>query len=344
MYLSKLNLLLLFVIVICTFTQCGEFEKPSQRIVIPSKKDAVAGTTPVAEKPRIDTARYNALLLYLNHGMVSANWPVKTTYPFAPPILPFKRIVAYYGNFYSAHMGILGAMPPDDVLKKLQVEIKNWQQADSLIPVQPAIEYIAVTAQSKPGKDGKYRQRMPFSQVDKALALAGKINAILILDVQVGHDSLSNELPRLEPYLKMNNVHLAIDPEFSMKDGAIPSSEIGNFDAGDINYASGYLAQLVHRYHLSPRLLIVDRFTEHMVTNYQSIIKRPEVQIVMTMDGFGMPAKKINTYKQFIASEPVQFTGFKLFYKNDIASAPYKLMTPAEVLKLDPSPVYIQYQ
>lgn len=342
MYLSKLNLLLF--IVICIFTECGKSGKPSRHIVTPSKKDAALAVKPVAEKSQVDTARYNALLLYLDHGIVSANWPVKATYPYASPILPFKRIVAYYGNFYSARMGILGALQPDDMLGKLQAEVKNWEQADTLIPVQPAIEYIAVTAQGKPGKDGKYRQRMPFNQIDKALALAEKANAILILDVQVGHDTLSDELPRLQPYLKMNNVHLAIDPEFSMKDGSIPASKIGSFDAADINYASDYLAQIVHRFHLSPKLLIVDRFTAHMVTNYQAIVKRPEVQIIMNMDGFGMPAKKIYTYKTFIANEPVQFTGIKLFYKNDIASPPYKLMTPAEVLKLNPSPVYIQYQ
>jgi hypothetical protein len=37
--------------------------------------------------------------------------------------------------------------------------------------------------------------------------------------------------------------------------------------------------------------------------------------------------------------EPVQFTGFKLFYKND-----RPMMTPDEVLSLSPQPVYIQYQ
>ena len=117
--------------------------------------------------------------------------------------------------------------------------------------------------------------------------------AILILDVQVGHDTLADELPRLQPYLKMNNVHLAIDPEFSMKDGSIPSSKIGSFDASDINYASGYLAQIVRADHLSPKLLIVHRFTEHMITNYRAITTRPEVQLVMNMDGFGFPAKKV---------------------------------------------------
>jgi hypothetical protein len=39
----------------------------------------------------------------------------------------------------------------------------------------------------------------------------------------------------------------------------------------------------------------------------------------------------------------VQFTGFKLFYRNDKKNGS-RLMTPAEVLALHPKPLYIQYQ
>ena len=85
------------------------------------------------------------------------------------------------------------------------------------------------------------------------------------------------------------------------------------------------------------------RFTQAMVKNYKEIKTRPGVQIVMDMDGWGIPAKKINTYKQFIYREPVEYTGFKLFYKND-AKNNGRMLTPQEVLKLKPQPVYIQYQ
>ena len=34
-------------------------------------------------------------------------WPVSTVYPNARAIFPFKRVVAYYGNFYSKAMGVL---------------------------------------------------------------------------------------------------------------------------------------------------------------------------------------------------------------------------------------------
>ena len=65
---------------------------------------------------------------------------------------------------------------------------------------------------------------------------------------------------------------------------------------------------------------------------------------MMNIDGWGDEAKKINTYQQFIYKEPVQFTGFKLFYKNDLLTKCTALMTPNNLLKLSPQPIYIQYQ
>ncbi|XZF15707.1 hypothetical protein ACTHGU_06190 [Chitinophagaceae bacterium MMS25-I14] len=292
----------------------------------------------------IDTARFDFLQLYLVHNHPNSKWPVRTEYPLPGAVLPFKRIVAYYGNFYSKGMGVLGALPPEEMLKQLGAEVKKWEAADPGIPVQPALHYIAVTAQGSPGKGSKYRLRMPFGQIDHALELAKKIDAIVFLDVQVGHSTLQEELPMLEPYLKLPEVHLGIDPEYSMKGGEVPCAKIGTFDAADVNYASEWLAGIVKKYQLPPKVLVVHRFTKDMITNYRKIVTRREVQIVMNMDGFGFPAKKISSYHIAVANEPVQFAGFKLFYKNDKLSKPFHLMEPAEILELNPSPIYIQYQ
>ena len=148
----------------------------------------------------------------------------------------------------------------------------------------------------------------------------------------------------MEKYLKLPNVHLGIDPEFSMKSGIRPGKIVGTLDAADINFASNYLANIVKANNLTPKVLVIHRYTQKMVTNYKQIKTLPEVQIVMNMDGWGGQAKKINTYQQFIYKEPVQFTGFKLFYKNDLWEKGTSLMTPETLLKLNPRPVYIQYQ
>ena len=109
-------------------------------------------------------------------------------------------------------MGVLGEYPTDEMLSKLDAEIKKWQAADTTLEVQPALHYIAVTAQGSPGKGNKYRLRMPFKQIDSILRIAARINAIVFLDIQVGMSTVQEEIPVLENYLKMPQVHLGIDP------------------------------------------------------------------------------------------------------------------------------------
>lgn len=318
----------------------GTTEK-KDTILDPDKQDkADSGTS----SHILDTVLFNQRLSHITNGDSSGKWPVKSPYPVPGAILPFKRIVAYYGNLYSKRMGILGELPRKQMLEKLQGEVKKWQAADSTLEVIPALHYIAITAQQSPGKGNTYRLRMPFHQIDSVLSMAREIDALVFLDIQVGLSSLQKELPEFEKYLKMPHVHFGIDPEFSMKGGQAPGKVVGTFDAADINYATEYLAKLVRENNLPPKILVVHRFTQAMVTNYKQVKLRPEVQIVMDMDGWGHQARKINTYKQFVYKEPVEFTGFKLFYKNDLREANSHVMTPEEILKLKPQPVYIQYQ
>jgi len=129
-----------------------------------------------------------------------------------------------------------------------------------------------------------------------------------------------------------------------MKGGQVPGRKIGTMDESDINWCSDYLAKLVKENHLSPKILIVHRFTQGMVKNYRKIALHPEVQVVMNMDGWGEPTLKYSTYKLYIYKEPVQFTGFKLFYKNDLKKAPHRMLTPTDLMRLKPQPIYIQYQ
>lgn len=310
---------------------------------VPDSNKADTIETGVNPKPVEPSLSYKEKMTHIINGDSSGRWTISDAEPLAGAVFPYKRIIAYYGNLYSKNMGILGELPKQEVLEKLQEEVKQWQEADSAIQVEPALHYIAVTAQNLPGKGNKYRLRMPFSQIDSVLKMAEQINAIVFLDIQVGLSTLQEEIPQLEKYLKLPNVHLGIDPEFSMKGGEKPGAVIGSFDAADINYTIDYLEKIVKENNLTPKILVVHRFTQAMVKNYKDIKVKPEVQIVMHMDGWGFPAKKINTYKQFIYKEPVDFTGFKIFYKNDTKNNS-RLLTPQELLKLKPQPVYIQYQ
>lgn len=299
---------------------------------------ATTAATPAAAAPKLDPwARDSA--------SVAAKWPVAgAPAPLPGSILPAKRIVAYYGNPLSKRMGVLGEYPVDEMLGRLDREVARWNKADPSHPVQPALHLIAVVAQGDPGKSGKWRMRMDSTLIEQVAGWAQRKNALLFLDVQVGTGNLREELPRLAPFLSRPNIHLGIDPEFSMKDGTPPGRKIGTMDAGDVNYASSFLADLVTKNKLPPKVLIVHRFTKNMLKGAEQIRLDPRVQVVVNMDGWGPMTLKRDSYHDYVAEHPVQFTGFKLFYHNDERKQGSQLMTPEQVLRLWPRPLYIQYQ
>jgi hypothetical protein len=271
-------------------------------------------------------------------------WPVTHPQPLTGSILPNKRIVAYYGNPLSKRMGALGQYPKEEMLRRLKSEVDRWGKADPSHEVQAALHLIAVVAQEKAGNDGKYRMVMPDKIINDVYDWAREANAILFIDIQTGHDNIRTLLPRFEWILKNADVHLAIDPEFNLVgSGKRPGTKVGTYDSTDINYTTDFLQNLVKKYSLPPKVLIVHRFTRNMVTNAKQIKFHPEVQVVMNMDGWGAPWLKRDTYRDYIVREPVQFAGFKLFYHNDTKKGD-PLLTPQEVLRLNPNPFYIQYQ
>ncbi|MDX2183721.1 MAG: hypothetical protein SFW08_07050 [Gemmatimonadaceae bacterium] len=301
-----------------------------------------AGATSSARGGALGRHAGGAHLAFKDAGSdLDSLWPPKMPAPLPGSILPAKRVIAYYGNPLSRRMGILGEFDPPEMLRRLDTEVAAWNRLDPAHPVQPALHLIAVVAQGAPGRDGKYRLRMDSTLIEKVYGWAKSKNAILFLDVQVGQSTLQQELPALARFLKRPDVHLGIDPEFSMKDGSKPGKKIGTFDAADINYATKFLAELVTQQQLPPKILVVHRFTRKGVTNANKIALDPRVQFVMHMDGFGAPWLKRDSYYSYIKQEPVQFAGWKQFTKakNDNPATPRE-----EIVRLWPQPVYIQIQ
>ena len=318
-------------------------DKPAKAATSKATTSAKSTSAKSAAKPARKTWSTGKNGYYVDSAEAATLWPVKGPAPLPGAILPAKRIIAYYGNPLSKRMGILGEIPPDQMLARLDREVARWEKADPGTPVQPALHLIAVVAQGSAGRDGMWRTRMSDSLIERVYGWAQRRNALLFLDVQVGHSTLQAELPRLAKFLERPNVHLGIDPEFSMKTKAKPGSKIGSFDAADINYATRFLSELAASKNLPPKVLVVHRFTRPMVTNTKNIKLDPRVQIVMHMDGWGPKWMKYDSYHDYIYLHPVQYTGFKIFYKNDTKKG-HALMTPDDVLKVYPKPLYIQYQ
>ncbi len=277
-----------------------------------------------------------------------------TTDAMAPPshapvpvlpgaVLPSQRIVAFYGNPASTRMGILGELAPDEMLGRLDQEVAAWRRADPSRAVRPALHMIAVMAAGDPGPDSLFRLRMPDWRIRQVTEWAARRNALVFLDIQPGRSTVAAELPRLREWLSQPDVHLALDPEWTMGPDDVPGTRIGSMDATDINRAIAFLADIVEEHDLPPKVLVIHRFTQSMVRNADRIRRDPRVQVVMHMDGWGPPSQKRHAYNDIVAPEASQFTGFKLFFRNDLKGGS-RLMTPAEILELDPVPVYIQYQ
>lgn len=335
------------LLVILALAACNnnakEVKSSTSDTTSPDKNNPVAGPA----VPTLDTALYDRLQKHTANGDTTGRWPVKHDYPLPGAILPFNRVIAYYGNIVNNRMGALGKWPKNEMIPRLLAEVDKWNKLDTVIKSIPALHYIAVTAQGTAGADGKWRYRLPHKHIDTVIAWAKEINAEVFIDVQVGLSDVQTEVPLFEKYLSMPNVHFGIDPEFAMKakGNARPGSVIGSLDAVDIDWITNYLGELVRKHNLPPKMFVVHRFTKGMVTNASKIKLRPEVQIVMDMDGWGPPDLKKGTYRHWIQNEPVQFTGFKLFYVNDTEKSGLKeMMRYEDILNLRPIPVYIQYQ
>ena len=110
---------LFIFLVVFIFTSCSG-SSPQQQVSPDSSASAKKESSALS-----DTVAYAKLVKYISHGDTTGRWPVKDSFPRAGAILPFNRIVSYYGNLYSKQMGILGELPKDSMLRKLKSEVKK---------------------------------------------------------------------------------------------------------------------------------------------------------------------------------------------------------------------------
>ena len=252
----------------------------------------------------------------------------------APPILPDKRVVAFYGNPAADELGILGIGSPDLAGRRLLRQARRYGR-----DVQPAMELIAVVANAHEGMDGLYNRRERDPVIRRYLKAARKVGAILILDIQPGRSDFFEETVRLERWLREPDVHLALDPEWRVQPGQVPGDVIGTVQAREVNAVSAWLEQLIVRGRLPHKLLVIHQFTHDMIQGREELKPRERVQIVLNADGFGGREVKIAKYKDFTRGDGAFHEGFKLFYREDL-----NLMKPRQVMRLRPSPDLVVYE
>lgn len=194
-------------------------------------------------------------------------------------------------------------------------------------------------AQGSPGPDGNYLSKTPDDVIQRYVKLAKKNDALLVLDVQLGSASVMHGVKAVEKYLKLPFVHLAIDTEYSVDKGEVPGEDLGHVDGSGIQKAIKYVNQMVKKHQLPDKIVMVHQFGNGIITHKQLIHQTNNVEVVLNSDGFGKDAVKMAAYGKLVKEQPIQYGGFKLFYKVD-----NPLLTPKQVLKMEPAPAVVNYQ
>jgi hypothetical protein len=268
--------------------------------------------------------------------------PAVTTTTLPPPpelprggrqLFPRYRVVGCYGM---QNLDVLGAGPPDLVAKRLLQVARPYATPGH--PVMPMFELIATVAHPFPTPSGLYRTHQEDAIVRSFLKAVRRIDGILVLDVQPGREDFVRALRHWEPYLRLPDVGVALDPEFAMGPGQVPGKQLGRTDAAAINRASAYVAGIVRKHRLPQKLFMIHQFRDSMITDKKKIAIRPGLAMTWNADGFGVRSAKLEDYRSYTRDRRFH-PGLKLFYENDV-----DLMRPREVLKLKPAPRVINYQ
>ncbi|WP_052078629.1 hypothetical protein [Spirochaeta lutea] len=251
-----------------------------------------------------------------------------------------SMVLGFYGNPHSSFMGILGEQSIERTAQRLREVAQEYQALAPDIRVRPAFHliYATVWADANVG-------RLAPSIIQRYVDYAAEHDMLVILDHQLGKFSVEESVKEMLPWLRYEQVHLAIDPEWST---LVPGKEIGWVSAQEVNEAQQMIQDYLIQEEIPGRkFLIVHQFNRKMITQRELVRSDFErVDLVHNADGFGPPPLKMYSWNYIVEAENMPLKGFKLFYPKDWKDKGYDdpLMSPQEVMSLDPRPVYINYQ
>lgn len=263
-----------------------------------------------------------------------------------------ELMVGYYGRPGAGSLGVLGQYSIEELVPRVKAKADEYAEASGKQKVTPAFHLIYGLASSDPGRAKDYILPLADTKVMEYINAAKSHGFAVIIDMQLGElTPVEAVKPALE-YLKYDNVHLAIDPEFEVHGLAVrPGKVIGHISGEEVNQVQAAMTDYLKENGIKGnRMLIVHMFTEHMVGEKEKIKKYDKIDLVTNLDGHGSPQLKVDIYNELYTGELASKSagGFKLFFREDKPS----MMTPKQVLGMDPvgktkitrSPKYVNYQ
>jgi hypothetical protein len=250
------------------------------------------------------------------------------------------QIIAFYGHPGVRAMGLLGHGTPAEIADRMAIWTERYDRLNGPRGAVGAFHLITGVAQANPTSDGDWLYRLSHDRIATYVEAARERGMLLFLDNQIGWSDPLTEVKLLEPFLREPFVHVAVDPEFATEpQGVRPGLAIGGIIGHQVNEVLQYLSALVKEEGLPPKILMVHQFTGRMLHDRDVIEPQPGVELSIDMDGIGTPGAKLKGYRLFAITEPSQLPAFKLFFGQDTP-----VMTPEEVLEMDPVPDLVIYQ
>jgi hypothetical protein len=255
-------------------------------------------------------------------------------------LFPQRRLVALYGHPAGPALGALGEQPVDAaVVRAQELAAAYGDLVDE--PVVPALELIATVASASPGARGGYSRWTPVDELRPWVAAAAAAGLYVVLDLQPGRTHFLEQARAYEELLREPHVGLALDPEWRLGPTQRHLRQVGSVSGREVNEVATWLADLTRTHALPQKLLIVHQFTPAMVRGREVIdTARPELAMLVQMDGQGSQGAKLATYDRITRDAPEGlWWGWKNFYDED-----HVLRTPADTVAVDPSPWFVSYQ
>jgi hypothetical protein len=249
-----------------------------------------------------------------------------------------ERMVAIYGHPGSTVLGALGEQDLDGAVERAR-QVAEPYGADGAA-ILPAFEIITTIASAEAGTRGDYSRRTDPEVLRPWIDRAAEEGFYVVLDLQPGRTDFLEQAQEYEELLLEPHVGLALDPEWRLEDDQVHLRQIGSVAAEEVQRVVDWLAELTREHRLPQKLLVLHQFRFSMLPDRDTIEPRPELAVVVHMDGQGPLETKYETYAAITAGAQDRWVwGWKNFYDEDQPTA-----TPEQVLALDPLPWFVSYQ
>ncbi|GAA0480786.1 hypothetical protein IRB23M11_12040 [Alkalibacterium sp. m-11] len=279
----------------------------------------------------------------LNELHVSTNFDDKEMNEFftSPTLFEDNRVVAYYGHPNSEIMGIVGRHSFEDLIDLLEETTQAYDDADEDKGAVPAIYLVYGTVQP-----GGVVHKMNYDLVMSYIEAAYQRGVLVYIDHQMGRNHPTYSINEILSFLRYPNVHLALDPEWRTER---PMQEVGHITGSELNGVQERMQEYIETHEIQgTRQFVFHQFVEKMIVDVEDISADYDpVLLVHNTSGWGAPEGKRATHEKVTEASEVPYKGFKLWYHfSDQPGVHYDnpLMTPEEVLDLDPQPGLIIYQ